>query len=204
MDMEDNEIKSELHEAAVKYNYYTLEEYLDIERSAETYKHELHEGYLISMQGASINHVRINGNLMVSIGSYLKNKPCDVFANDLKVAILSKESVTYPDLLIACDEHQFLDTEKDVLLNPTVIIEILSPSTARYDRGDKFFYYRQIPSFTEYILIDSETCYLCVSQKQTNGHWALTETCNIQDSLFIKAIGLQIPLTEIYSKVLLK
>jgi Uma2 family endonuclease len=109
---------SEVREAALKYNYYTVEDYLEIERANTGNKYELHEGYLVTMQGSSVNHARITTTLIVKI-----------FATDLKVGILSKESVVYPDISIICDPPISHDQHKDVLLNPTVIIEVLSPST---------------------------------------------------------------------------
>jgi Uma2 family endonuclease len=203
--MEENENfdipESKVREPAVKYNYYTLAEYLEAERSSNLNKFELHEGYRIFMQGASVNHVRINVNLTVSIGSYLKDKPCDVFANDLKTGILSKESITYPDIVIACGALEFADNRKDVLLNPVAIIEILSPGTEHTDRGAKFFYYRQIPSFKEYILISSTEYYLFVSRKQENGFWLSYETHNPEEILAIESIGFELPLSEIYRRV---
>jgi Uma2 family endonuclease len=192
---------SEVREAALKYNYYTVEHYLEIERANTGNKYELHEGYLVTMQGASLSHVRIVSNLVTGLSAHLREKDCEILTNDLKIAIQSKESVVYPDITILCDPPIPHDQHKDVLLNPTVIIEVLSPSTEKYDRGNKFFYYRQLESLREYILIDSSGHYVYTARKQGNGKWLSEETNNESDSLFIQTIGFYLPLTEIYRKV---
>lgn len=192
---------SEVNEAAPKYNYFTIDEYLSIERSSTENKYELHEGKLIVMQGASQNHVRIVANMMIEVGSFLKGKQCSIFCNDLKVAVESTDSVVYPDLIILCDESKTFDEQKDVLLNPAVIIEILSPSTQEYDRGGKFYIYRQLETLRQYILVDSTTHYLYSSVKQNDGRWLSTETEDITQSLTIETINFTLPLSEIYRSV---
>jgi Uma2 family endonuclease len=195
--MENSEVK----EAAPKYNYYSVEDYLALERTPSTTRYELHEGYLIVMQGASFSHVRICGNLMIDVGHFLRGKTCDIFSNDLKTGILSKESIVYPDLIITCEPPLFHDNEKDVLLNPAVIMEIFSPSTEEYDRGNKFFYYRQLASLREYILIGSTGPYIYTARKQQNGQWVSEETNNPDALLTIETIGYTLPLSEVYHKV---
>src|SRR5687768_17468528 len=138
-------MENEVKEPALKYNYTSAEEYLEMERASQE-KHELHHGVIINMAGASLNHNRIVGNLIISIGSYLKGKSCSVFPGDLRTKILTKDSFTYPDITIVCGEPELMDNHFDTLLNPSVIIEVLSPSTEEHDKGFKFLYYMQIPS----------------------------------------------------------
>jgi len=158
-DYEEALLENQLQEAALKYNYLSPEEYLTFERSSVRHKHELHEGYLFTMQGASIKHNQIVGNLVRDIGTHLKGNSCQVFPSDLRVYIPSAESFVYPDLSIVCDEPEILDdTYLDTIKNPTVIIEVLSPSTESYDRNKKLFIYRQIPALEQYIMISSTSC----------------------------------------------
>lgn len=192
---------SEVNEAAPKYNYYTIEDYLEIERSSTENKYELHDGKLIVMQGASENHVTIVANMMIEIGSFLKDKNCRILCNDLKVALKSLDTVTYPDLIILCEEPEMYDKQRDVLLNPVTIIEILSPSTEGYDRGRKFYFYRQIETLRQYILVGSTSHYLYSAIKQDDGKWLSTETEDITQSLAIEVINFTLPLSEIYRRV---
>jgi Uma2 family endonuclease len=148
-----------------------------------------------------VNHARITTTLIVKIGHFLEDNPCELFSTDLKIGILSKESVVYPDISIICDSPISHDQHKDVLLNPTVIIEVLSTATEKYDRANKFFYYRQLESLREYILIDSSGYYLYTARKQNDGQWLSEETNNESDTLFIQTIGFHLPLTEIYRKI---
>lgn len=195
--MENSEVK----EATLKYNYFTPDDYLEIDRTSNENKYELHEGYLVTMQGASVNHVRIATTLIAKIGHFLEGNSCEVFSGDLKIGILSKESIVYPDLSIICEPPLFHDKHKDVLLNPSVIIEVLSPSTEKYDRGNKFFYYRQLESLREYILIGSTGSYLYTARKQSTGQWLSEETTDTGAILNIETIGFTMPLSEVYHKV---
>ena len=117
--------------------YFTSEEYLAMEREAET-KSEYHAGRIYALAGASESHVLIASNLVVSLGGQLRDKPCRVYASDMRVKVTSFGMYTYPDVVVVCGQARFEDTRRDTLLNPTVIVEILSPSTEGYDRGRKF------------------------------------------------------------------
>ena len=140
---------NEVQEPALKYNYLAAPEYLEMERASQE-KHELHHGSVITLTGASLKHNQRVRNLIVSIGYYLKGKSCSVLPSDLRTKVLTKDSFTYPDVTIVCGEPELMDDHLDTLLNPSVIIEVLSPSTEEYDKGFKFFYYMQIPSLREY------------------------------------------------------
>lgn len=192
---------SEVNEAAPKYNYYTIEDYLAIERESVSNKYELHEGALITMQGASRSHVRIVRNLISSIDNHLQEDDCEVFSNDLKVAVKSLDSVLYPDLVISCDESQTYDDHDDILLNPVVIIEVLSPSTEKYDRNNKFSYYQHIDAFREYILVDSTKYALSIFSKSESGKWLNAEIHDLSANLTIQSINFTLPLSQIYRRV---
>ena len=146
--MEDNII----NEPAPKYNYTSPEEYLIAERAAKE-KHEYYEGKVVAMAGASLNHNEIVTNLARHGGNLLEGKDCRIYVNDLRIQILSKGTYTYPDATIICGNPEFTDDHFDTIKNPSVIFEIISPSSEDYDKGKKFFYYMQISSLQEYILI---------------------------------------------------
>ena len=197
----DNEL-NQLEEAALKYNYLSPADYLVYERASTRDKHELHQGRLVTMQGATLKHNRIVRNLLVNIGSHLKGQSCEVFPSDLRVYIPTAESFTYPDVSIVCNDLDVLDdTFPDTIKNPTVIIEVLSPSTEKYDRGNKFFYYMQIAGLKEYILISSTALYVQIARKQADGLWQFTELTDKQASLCIQTIQYQLMLKEIYDRV---
>jgi len=193
-------MENEVKEPALKYNYTSEEEYLEMERASHE-KHELHHGTVITMTGASLNHNRIVSNLIVSIGSYLKGKSCSVFPSDLRTKILTKDSFAYPDVTIVCGEPELMDDHFDTLLNPSVIIEVLSPSTEDYDKGFKFFYYMQIPLLKEYIMISSTGINVHISRKQNDASWKFDEITDPASSLFINTIEQNIPVADIYYEV---
>jgi Uma2 family endonuclease len=189
-------------EPALKYNYLTPEEYLEAERKA-TEKHELMNGVIITMTGASLKHNQIVSNLIGSISPFLKGKGCNVYPSDLRVNIPDSNSFTYPDLTIVCGKPELLDNQADTLLNPSVIIEVLSPSTESYDRGDKFFTYQQIASLKEYILVDSKTEKVQTITKKDDGLWKFETITGINGYVTISTIQQQIPLSDIYYEVTL-
>ncbi len=193
-------MENEVKEPALKYNYTTTEEYLEMERASQE-KHELHHGTVITMTGASLKHNQIVSNLIVSIGSYLKERSCRVFPSDLRTKVLTKDSFTYPDVTIVCGEPELMDDHFDTLLNPSVIIEVLSPSTEKHDKGFKFFYYMQIPSLKEYIMISSTGINVHISRKQNDASWKFDEITDPASSLFINTIEQNIPVADIYYEV---
>ena len=192
----------EINEAAPKY-YPKMSptDFLEWERKQE-YKHEYAGGEIFAMAGASINHNRILTNIIVSAGSYLKNKSCNIFPSDLRIAVKSKNSFFYPDATIICGEPQFDDDFiKDTVKNPTVIFEILSPSTEDYDIGKKLFFYMQIESLQQYIIIDSRTIHVRITTKMENGIWKFAELTEKSDTIFINSIDLNASLENIYDGI---
>lgn len=135
------------------------EDYLTQEREAE-FKSEYLNGEVYAMAGASRNHNQITSNLVVSLGSQLATEPCGVYVSDMKVRThtLETNKYSYPDVVVTCGEELFEDSQGDVLLNPQIIIEVLSNSTEAYDRGLKFFHYQLIPSLQEYLLVSQHYC----------------------------------------------
>ncbi len=154
------------------------------------------------MAGASHNHNRVRDNLAGELYISLKGRGCQYFGNDFRLWIPNEEFYTYPDLTIVCGKLELLDDEFDTMLNPSTIIEVLSKSTAQYDRSEKFEYYRTIPSFREYVLVDSQRVKIEVWRKlESPSVWALVqETRRLDDVLQLEALDSPIALTDIYAQ----
>jgi Uma2 family endonuclease len=180
--------------------YITPEEYLAMEEAA-AHKSEYYRGEIFAMAGASKNHNRINFDLGTSINLALKGTNCEVFANEMKLWIKAENIFTYPDLMIVCGKAEFYEGRDDALVNPVVIFEVLSDSTKVRDRIEKFDFYRSLPSFQEYILIDQYKIHVEQMYLETRNKWILSEYNEITDVLKLAKVNVQIPLQEIYRRV---
>ena len=180
--------------------YYTAEEYLALERSSEI-KHEYYNGEIFAMSGATEEHVLIVTNLVVELGSQLKTGRCKVYSNDLRVRVSPTGLYTYPDVIVLCDEARFSDTQEDTLVNPALIIELLSESTKDYDRGGKFEQYRTIDSFVEYLLIAQDRPHVEHYARQRDGSWLFHETNNLEDTLQLKSAPCSLRIADIYARI---
>lgn len=189
---------NEVKEPAFKYNYVTPTEYLLAERASEE-KHEYYDGQVLAMSGASLKHIRITRNLTLSIGTHLQGKGCEILPGEMRVSTPARDAYMYPDAVIFCGKECLEDDIFDTLLNPTVIFEILSPSTRSIDKGRKFFFYQQIDTLQEYIMIDSQKKFIQLARKQADGSWIIELIKDPDASLFIGAINFTLPLNEIYS-----
>lgn len=174
--------------------------YLALERKAET-RNEYYKGEIFAMAGASRAHNLIATNMIRWLGNQLLERPCSVYSSDMKVKIAKIDKYTYPDIAITCGEEQFEDKEEDVLLNPIVIIEILSDSTEAYDRGNKFFHYQYINSFTEYVLVSQDAFKVEKFIRQKNNKWLYEALHDADDALTLESIDCKLPMKEIYRKV---
>lgn len=180
--------------------YITQQEYLDLERNALD-KHGYYKGEIFAMSGASFKHNLIESNIRLALGIFLKDKDCNEFGSNLRIHIPSNTLYTYPDIIVLCDEPEFADEEFDTITNPSVIIEILSPSTANYDRGAKFDLYREIESLQEYLLIDSTSVHTVLYVKNADNTWTLSETKDMAGSIVIPSIDFTISIADIYNGV---
>jgi Uma2 family endonuclease len=181
-------------------SYLTPQEYLAIERCAE-YKSEYFDGEMFAMAGASPAHNQITLNVAGGINVQLKKRPCLVYANDMRVKVSATGLYTYPDIVALCGPPRFDDNQKDTLLNPTVIIEVLSDSTEVYDRGKKFQHYRTLESLQEYVLIAQQECRVEHYVRQPGNQWTLTETHDLSEVMQLSSIQCQLALADIYDKV---
>lgn len=180
--------------------FITIAEYLTAERRAEE-KSEYINGVVTMMAGASREHNLIAGNVARELGNQLRARPCEVYPSDMRVHDPISRSFLYPDIVVVCNEPRFLDQSVDTLLNPTIVLEVLSSSTERYDRGKKAWAYRQIGSIEEYILISQEVPYVERFSRQADGAWLLNDFQGLEAVLVLESIGCSLPLSEIYLKV---
>jgi len=179
----------------------SVEEYLALERRSETKSEYLH-GETCAMAGASRAHNLIAGNAFAALHEQLRGRGCEVYTNDMRLLASAADLLTYPDVTVSCDP-QFADEEVDTLLTPTLIIEVLSPSTESYDRGAKFGAYRTIPTFAEYLLLAQDR--VCAEHfvKQPAGGWLLTEMSRIEEVLDLPSIGCSLAMRDVYDRVVL-
>ncbi|MBA3767810.1 MAG: Uma2 family endonuclease [Acidobacteria bacterium] len=182
--------------------YLTPEEYLAIERKAE-YKSEYVNGEMVAMTGASRKHNLIVVNIAGEIRQQLRGRPCELYANDMRVRVPATRLYTYPDVSVVCDEPQFEDDYVDTLLNPALIIEVLSESTEAYDRGKKFGSYRTIESLAEYLLVAQDEYRIEQYVKQPDGRWLLSDYRSPEDLVELVSIQCQLALKEVFDKVAL-
>ena len=182
-------------------NKMTPREYLTRERSSFDIKHEFFNGEIFAMVGAGRNHNRINVNLTRELGNDFKANQfaCDLFSNDMRVKI--EDSYAYPDIVIFCGDAKFEDNEFDTLTNPVIIMEILSDSTEAFDRGDKFAYYRAIPTLKEYILISQKKIRVEQFILRGDNKWEYRSYEGTNLVLNMESIQCELPLSEIYLNV---
>jgi Uma2 family endonuclease len=178
----------------------TEAEYLAFERQSPT-RHEYYRGEIFAMAGASRNHGRIAGNAYAALHRQLLARPCELYMNDMRVKSLVTGLFAYPDIAVVCGEPLFIDEVLDTLLNPTALIEVLSPSTEAYDRGGKFELYRTIESFQEYLLVAQDRPRVEHYARQADGGWLLRDLADIQASLHLNLIHCTLTLAEIYAKI---
>jgi Uma2 family endonuclease len=189
---------------------YTEDQYLSIERESEE-RHEYLDGQIYAMAGDSPEHGAICTNLTREVSAQLKGTRCQAFAKDMRVRsgplprrrYSQKGLYSYPDLLIVCGELQFLDENRDVIINPKVIIEVASPSTEAFDRGDKFQRYRTYnPSLTDYLIVAQNCPYIEHFARQENGQWVIAASAiELSESVHVASINCTLQLAEVYDRV---
>lgn len=182
--------------------------YLAFERAQGDAKHEYLDGRILpmaetiqGMAGASLAHNRIVSNLVITLGTQMRGRPCDVFSSDMRLHIPATGLYTYPDIVALCGEPEFEDDHLDVLLNPGVIVEVLSPSTEAYDRGAKFDHYRSIETLQTYVLIAQDNAHIEQFQRQEGG-WLLTVAKGLAATVRLEIIGCELALVNVYERVL--
>ena len=184
---------------AIQKPYLSEKNYLEEERKA-SFKSEYYKGEVFAMSGATKEHNKIAGAVIGELYAHLKNKTCSVMPSDTRVYNPLNTLYTYPDVVVSCEEEKYLDNEFDTLLNPTIVIEILSITTQDYDRGTKFMLYRSIPSLKHYVLISSLEFSIEIYTRD-GVQWILTTAANPEDRLYLSAIDYRFQLKEMYVQV---
>jgi Uma2 family endonuclease len=196
--LEHNVIK----EPAVDYTKqrYTIEEYLEMERASDV-KHEYYQGEIFAMAGAGPEHNIIFSNVFGELYASLKGKPCRPYGSDMRIHIPENTLFCYPGISIFCGDPITTDKEKDTVLHPTIIIEIMSKFTRNYDLGTKFDLYRDIPTLKEYIVIDSERIGVTAFRINMNNQWVLKDYKTFQDTVLIPTVEVTLSMQDIYNGV---
>lgn len=183
-------------------SYFSPEEYLAFERGTDA-RHEYLDGQVYAMAGESLEHSRICVNLAGELRARLRGGPCEVLSPNMKVVTAPPGLFAYPDATVVCGEPRFHDESRDVLLNPTVIFEVLSPSTEAYDRGEKFLRYRtQIESLREYVLVSQHRPLVEHYVRQPDGSWSYSSAGDLSEAVELPSIDCRLPLSEIYDRII--
>ena len=180
--------------------FVTPAEYVARERQSE-FKSEYLNGEVFAMTGASRKHNLVTGNAFASLREQLKNGPCEIYVSDMRVKVAASAFYTYPDVVVVCDEPQFEDEEVDTLVNPTLLIEVLSTSTERYDRIAKTSCYRTLDSLQEHLLVAQHEIRIEQYVRQSHGEWAQYEYGSLDRVVELKSIDCLLPLRDVYDKV---
>ncbi len=181
----------------------TPDEYLTRERKSE-YKSEYFNGEVFAMTGASRNHNLIAINIASELREQLRSRPCEVYGSDMRVRIPTRDLYTYPDVVVVCKQPAFEDDYVDTLLNPALIVEVLSESTGSYDRVKKFGYYRLIDSLSEYLLVAQDEFRVEQYARQPEGPWLLSDIRSLDKGVELRSIQCSLEMKEIYEKVVLE
>jgi Uma2 family endonuclease len=180
---------------------YTLEEYLELDRTSEE-RFEFWHGEIFCMSGVSEEHAEIETNLIASLKSRLRERGCRVFPANMRIKVPSAHPYRYADLSALCGEARFEEIGGvDALTNPQLIVEVLSASTEAYDRGDKFTHYKSIPTFSEYLLVAQHRPHVTHFYKSGDGTWMYAETNELTATIKLASLDCDLPLSEIYSGV---
>ncbi len=188
-------------EPAIKQTDYSEEEYLAIEEQAD-YKSEYCNGEIFAMSGGSYNHNVICLNLGWGIREATSNKNCTGFIGDMKLNIPVANAFVYPDLMVVCGDVEFFKNRSDVISNPILIIEVLSPSTHIFDRGDKFSWCRSLPSVREYVLISQNEAMIETYFRQDEKTWIHSFAKGLEDKILFRSIRYELALKEVYDKTM--
>lgn len=179
---------------------YTVDEYLALEEISDT-KNEYYAGQIYAMAGGSYNHEMISGNVFAVLHNYARRNPCVAFGGNMKIRMDAHDLNSYPDAMLICGKPQFQQNRTDVIVNPRLVVEVLSKSTEDYDRGKKFEFYRSLSSFQEYLLIDQYRVYLELYHRVGIGRWDLTILEQIDAVLTLHTVNIEIPVRLLYEQV---
>ena len=180
---------------------YRFEDYLAVERESTDVRHEYLQGQVFAMAGGSYEHSLITANLAGELRQRLKDGPCAVLSSDMRMRIEAADACAYPDVSVLCGEPLFHDARRDVLTNPVLIAEVLSPSTEAYDRGGKFALYRRLPSLRHYLLVAQDQVAVDVFTRQPDGRWLLDASADPEAEILLEALDCRLSVRELYDRV---
>lgn len=180
--------------------YYTPQQYLERERDAP-FKSEYLSGQIYEMAGASEQHNTISVNTSSALRQQVRGRPCRVYANDMRVQVSPTGLYTYPDVIVVCGDRRFDDEQRDTLINPTVLIEVLSPKTEAYDRGEKFAHFQRLDSLRDYILVAQNRPRVEYFVRHGDQQWLLTVADSLEDTVEVASVHCSLGLSEIYENV---
>ncbi len=186
--------------SALPRYFVTEAEYLELERESDI-KHEYFQGEMLAMAGASPNHILIATTIASRLFYQLEKRPCFVFQGDLRLKVSAINFQAYPDVVVVCGEPKYTDDKPPALLNPTLIIEVLSPSTEQYDRGKKFQRYWALESLQEYVLVAQDAPSIERFLRQANGDWLYTAAVGLNATLELASIQCSLALQDVYTKI---
>ncbi len=181
-------------------DYTSITDYLAFEEKSE-FKHEFRDGEIVAMAGGTINHSTLSGNIHSAINTRTDTRGCRTFNSDLKVYFEKLEEFCYPDTYVVCGDLETSEYDKNSITNPILIVEVLSPSTEAYDRGEKFRKYRSIPSFKEYVLITADKICVETFYKQDEKSWIINTYLKSDEIIQLRSVDLEIPMSEVYRNV---
>lgn len=193
-------IKTMTTEVQTVKRFYTPEEYLELEEQAE-FKSEYRDGEIVPMTGGTTNHNQIALNLAASIKIAIKGQNYRIYINDVRLWIPKYRQYTYPDVMVIEGQPVYTGTNRTTVTNPSLIVEVLSKSTQNYDQGNKFLYYRSIPEFKEYILIDQYQYHVMHYVKTADGKWVFDEIEGESANLVLETVDFEITLSDLYEQV---
>ena len=178
----------------------TPEQYLEIERAAQE-RSEFWNGEMFALSGASVPHGVITGNILAGLHARLRDKPCRVFPPDLKILVAPTGLFAYPDVVVVCGRPEYVDGVRDVVKNPILVVEVLSPSTEAWDRGGKFAHYRQLPTLREILFVAQDEVRVEQYTRQEGAAWLLTGAAALDAVVHVSSLECELPVAEIYAKV---
>jgi Uma2 family endonuclease len=188
---------SEVNEPAPKYRYISPDEYLEMEQVTDE-RLEYYNGQAIRIEILTFTHNIIQSNINSSLAIFLNENPCQIMGSRMRISTPSRQNYMYADALIYCGKHILEVSKYDTIINPSVILEIQSPSMGGLNKKRKLHFYKEIPSLKEYIIINSQKCHVEVARKQSDGDWPIEEIYDRNGFLFIETIGYHLPLPKIY------
>lgn len=186
---------------AVSKQKYTLEEYLELDKNSEE-KYEYFDGEVFAMAGGSPNHARLGFDIGTLFSQKLRGRGCEAFNSDMRVKVPDARPYRYPDVSVVCGEPVFEELNgQEMLVNPVLIVEILSPSTAAYDLKDKFIAYQSIDSFREYLVVSQDRPYVIQHIRQSKKRWLRIDIEGLDAEVALESINVTLSLSEIYERV---